>query len=103
MVLLNMTKYIPKYRICERIEFKSYCSVIPSWMRNRDRENEISNRISNGFDAKAPIPWQVHIYINAKRKYGVKCGGTILNEDTILTAAHCFSVRPKGIYLRSFE
>ena len=97
-----MTKNIPKYRICEKIISKSYCSVIPSWMRKRDRENEISNRITRGFDAEAPIPWQVHVFI--RRRLGKfpfpHCGGTILNEDTILTAAHCFLKGPiKGIYV----
>ena len=37
----------------------STCSKFPSWMRNEARENEISNRITNGFSALSPIPWQV--------------------------------------------
>ena len=36
--------------------------------------------------AASPIPWQASIVIdNAYR-----CGGTILDEWTILSAAHCF-------------
>ena len=63
-------------------------------MRNIPRENEISNRITNGFQAESRIPWQVTITIG-----NALCGGTILNEDTILSAAHCFLRRPKGIYV----
>ena len=44
------------------------------------------NRIAGGEDAPFPIPWQVHVYVN-----GVPiCGGTILDETTILSAAQCF-------------
>ena len=44
------------------------------------------NRIAGGKDAPFPIPWQVHVYVD-----GVPiCGGTILDETTILSAAQCF-------------
>ena len=39
-----------------------------------------SNRIVGGAKAPSMIPWQVYIW---------GCGGTILDECTILTAAHC--------------
>ena len=39
-----------------------------------------SNRIVGGSEAPSMIPWQVYIW---------GCGGTILDECTILTAAHC--------------
>ena len=70
-------------------------------MRNEARENEISNRITNGFSALSPIPWQAYVEVVIKGSIKGECGGTILNEDTILTAAHCFVVR--GMYLRSFN
>ena len=42
-----------------------------------------NSRIIGGSIAESPIPWQV-------RLYGARiCGGTILDEYTILTAAHC--------------
>ena len=39
-----------------------------------------SNRIVGGSQAPSMIPWQVYIW---------GCGGTILDECTILTAASC--------------
>ena len=41
-------------------------------------------RIVGGRLAPTPIPWQVSYK-------GVRCGGTILDSKTILTAAHCFA------------
>ena len=42
----------------------------------------MNNRIVGGDYAPTPIPWQVHVDRG--------CGGTILDETTILSAAHCF-------------
>jgi len=63
------------------------CAKIPSWMKNA-----ISNRIINGEFVPSPIPWQIRLTPNFNklgRAQGL-CGGTILDEETILTAAHCF-------------
>ena len=49
------------------------CAKIPYWMSH--------SRIVGGKEALQPIPWQVRV--------GTRCGGTILDEYTILTAAHC--------------
>ena len=46
-----------------------------------------SSRIVGGNNAPAPIPWQVHVHY---KRSGFSCGGTILDEETILSAAHCF-------------
>ena len=61
------------------------CSKIPSWM-----ENALNAKIINGQFAPSPIPWQVHIHISITGKGSFRCGGTILDEETILSAAHCF-------------
>ena len=43
-------------------------------------------RIVGGVEAESNIPWQVLIFI----KNEFMCGGTILDQMTILSAAHCF-------------
>ena len=54
------------------------CGMIPRFMRQ-------VKRIINGERAKGPIPWQVFWrYPSSPR-----CGGTILDAMTILSAAHC--------------
>ena len=44
---------------------------------------DVNSRIVGGSIAESPIPWQVRLYGD------FICGGTILDEYTILTAAHC--------------
>ena len=58
--------------------------------------NKPINRIAGGEDAPFPIPWQVHVYVDGFPS----CGGTILDETTILSAAHCFYPPP---YLSSYD
>ena len=56
-------------------------------------KNDISNRVKGGRSALSTIPWQVYLevkYDRIKKTVSNVCGGTILNERTILTAAHCF-------------
>ena len=45
-----------------------------------------NNRIAGGSNAWTPIPWQVMVRTSKKRLF---CGGTILDEFTILSAASC--------------
>ena len=62
------------------------CAQIPSWMKKAR-----NTRIINGENAISPIPWQVVILIEFNSpNEKIICGGTILNEETILSAAHCF-------------
>ena len=49
-----------------------------------------SKRISNGNDAEGPIPWQVAVYKRIEHWLILGCGASIIDENTILTAAHCF-------------
>ena len=48
-------------------------------------------RIVGGDDALSPIPWQVQVYAGGF----LICGGTILDETTILAAAQCFYPPPE--------
>ena len=59
----------------------------------------LNTRIANGKSAESPIPWHVGVRIKLDKEYVSNltqgdteqfCGGTILDEETILTAAHCF-------------
>ena len=44
-----------------------------------------TQRIVGGHVAPEPIPWQVNIMYRFKRR----CGGTLIDQTTIITAAHC--------------
>ena len=64
-----------------------FLASIPSWLST-------SNRIVGGSQATNPIPWQV--LIQASSFDGHFCGGTILNETTILSARSCFLIELTG-------
>ena len=54
--------------------------------------NQVS-RIIKGERAQGPIPWQVFwSYSNSPR-----CGGTILDRKTILSAAHCIDLKLQSL------
>lgn len=55
------------------------------------RKIEHEGLITNGFDTKpGDFPWHVAVFHRAKRaSNSYKCGGTIINPTTILTAGHC--------------
>ena len=54
-------------------------------MKNADRQFDPAE-IVGGEEAPDPIPWQVSLQDGG----WPFCGGTILNNNTILSAAHCF-------------
>ncbi|XP_061515916.1 polyserase-2 isoform X1 [Anopheles gambiae] len=50
--------------------------------------------IHNGIDAKAGHwPWHAAVFYNMTGKTDYACGGSILDENTILTASHCVHTR----------
>ena len=58
---------------------------MPSYMTSSNRFN--TSEVVGGQDAPSPVPWQVSV-----RSWSSHfCGATILDESTLLCAAHCFS------------
>ena len=49
-----------------------------------------SSRVVGGKDAPKQIPWQISFRYGTKDGFAHNCGGTLLNANTILSAAHCF-------------
>jgi len=58
---------------------------MPSYMTSSTRFD--TAEIVGGQDAPSPIPWQVSVQSFSSHF----CGATILDESTLLCAAHCFS------------
>jgi len=62
------------------------CAKIPSWMKS-----DLTNRIINGKEAPSVIPWQLAVATESLGIYNpIGCGATILDQTTVLSAAHCF-------------
>ena len=59
-----------------------------------------NDRIVGGQEAPSMIPWQVSVSHDKLVKYGI-CGGTILDECTILSAAHCGFTNGQTRYIRA--
>merc|ERR1712038_1991169 len=73
--------------ICKYWNFLMLLFILSVKYGNGMPQSSISRpNVVNGIDASEPIPWQVSIRRNSEHI----CGGTILNENTVLSAAHCF-------------
>ena len=59
-------------------------------------------RIVDGYIAPEPIPWVVALWSPDVRTLPHFCTGTILDEFTVLTAAHCINEDPtkNGTFIR---
>lgn len=67
-------KWSPEPRKCAAI-----CGELPKPKKNKRPES-----------SRAVIPWHVGIYIAAGDTFELQCGGTIVSERAIISAAHCF-------------
>ena len=67
--------------VSEKQGKRGTCPALPKFMN--------SDRIVGGKAAPSPIPWQVSIRSCNAFSCRHFCGGTILDSQTILTAAHC--------------
>ncbi len=61
------------------ITFFNISAAMPSFLT--------TDRIVGGADASAVIPWQVSVRSSGSHF----CGGTVLDSQTVLCAAHCFT------------
>ncbi|XP_042335604.1 coagulation factor IX-like isoform X2 [Sceloporus undulatus] len=50
--------------------------------------------VANMNSLKGQVPWQVYMYSFERRGF---CGGTILNEKWVVTAAHCLEHQPHTV------
>merc|ERR1712156_790380 len=69
------------------------CAKIPSWMKSAFSSFD---RIVGGANAGSAIPWQVSLRNSASGSTHF-CGGTILDANTVLSAAHCFHNGHHGV------
>merc|ERR1711962_1462480 len=66
---------------------------VPSWMKSAFTSFD---RIVGGANAGSAIPWQVSLRNSASGSTHF-CGGTILDANTVLSAAHCFHNGHQGV------
>ncbi|CAJ0963604.1 unnamed protein product [Ranitomeya imitator] len=60
-----------------------------------------SSRIIGGTEANlGDWPWQASLQIRTERQYEHVCGGTIMNNQYVLSAAHCFTGKDPLHYWR---
>ena len=59
--------------------------------KERKKMENKNQRVVGGKETKYPMPWMVLIDIASSQ-----CGGSIINSQFVLTAAHCFCAGPNA-------
>ncbi|XP_053546861.1 acrosin [Bombina bombina] len=76
-------------------------TALPAVCGNRPlaNDNRFGSRVVGGHDAlPGSWPWIVSLQDPYGNTYGHLCGGTIINQEWVLTVAHCFKNQGNKIY-----
>ena len=74
------------HKICTAMEGSQECQQKFVLKKKKKKSSGGGNsRIVGGHHSKKPMPWMTLIYVK-----GSQCGGTLINNQFVLTAAHCF-------------
>jgi len=67
-------------------------SPVPEYVDGQTTLREVDTQIVGGQKAKAgQFPWQISLKRSGSYGWSHSCGGSILDKNTIVTAAHCVS------------
>uniref|UniRef100_A0A182PBY2 Peptidase S1 domain-containing protein n=1 Tax=Anopheles epiroticus TaxID=199890 RepID=A0A182PBY2_9DIPT len=89
-------------RCCCMITLVSVCLLLAASCQAQScgKRKVVNFLIVNGTEAKDGFwPWHVALFHNNARSFVYVCGGTILDQNTVLTAAHCL-MTTNGIIAR---
>jgi len=75
------------HKLCEAMDEKRKCKKKYGVKKRKKKvkKKQQGTRIVGGDETKNPMPWMVFIKIGESQ-----CGGSLINSQFVLTAAHCF-------------
>ncbi|XP_064478916.1 mannan-binding lectin serine protease 1-like [Ornithodoros turicata] len=75
-------------RVTPRINVEEICGVPYAGKPRMDKPHMDHGKIVGGMDStKGAYPWQVMFWTDLRKAF---CGGSLLNDQWVLTASHCF-------------